>query len=177
MEKWQTLSSRVVFERRRVRVVEDTVRLPGGEETDYLVLRAGPGVAVLAVTEERLVVLTREYRHPVGEIIYNLPGGGIRRGESLADAARRELREEAGLEAGELVPLGSFFPSPARASTEVHVFLARQLRPAPRVLDPMEEIEVHYLPWAEAVGKVVRNEIRDATTILALLMAEQRGLV
>ena len=177
MEKWQTLSSRLVFERRRVRLVEDIVRLPGGQETDYLVLRAGPGVAVLALTADRRVVLTREYRHPVGEVIYDLPGGGTRHGETLAAAARRELREEAGLEAADLVPLGSFFPSPARASTEVHVFLARRLSPAPRLPDPTEEIEVHYLPAAEALAMVARNEIRDVTTVFALLMAEKRGLL
>jgi ADP-ribose pyrophosphatase len=177
MEKWETLSSRVIFDRRRVRIVEDIVRLPNGEETDYLVLRAGPGVAVLAVTDDRQVVLTREYRHPIGRIIYGLPGGGIRRGESLEEAARRELLEETGLLANVLVPLGKFFPSPARATTEVHVFLARQLVTAPRAPEPTEDIEVHYLPWAEALDKATRNDIQDATVVFALFMADKKNLI
>lgn len=173
MEKWETVSSQLIFDRLRVRIVEDIVRLPGGEETKYLVLRSGPGVAVLAVTDDRRVVLTREYRHPVGQVIFDLPGGGMKRGESLEEAALRELREEAGLEAKRLEQLGSFFPSPARASTVVHVFLARDLTPVPRNLDPFEDIEVHFVPWTEALAMAERQEIREATLIYALFMAQR----
>jgi ADP-ribose pyrophosphatase len=165
----------MLFEHRRVRVAEDIVRLPSGEEISYVVLVAGPGVAVLPLTDDGRVVLTREYRYPIRETIYALPGGGIRRGEALDDAARRELREEIGLDAATMITLGYFYPNPARATTKVHVFLARDLQHVPRDLESTEQIEAVFLPVAEAMALLAQNQIRDAATIFALVMAEKKG--
>lgn len=152
---------------------EDIVELPDGQQTDYILLKGGDAVAVLAVTEDDRAVLVRQYRYPIDEVIYELPGGGTMKGESLEESARRELREEAGLLAQEMTYLGRFYASPSRSNTVVHVFGASGLSDTEREPEPYEFLHVDYVKWGELVRMVVGNEVRDVTTVFAVFMAER----
>src|SRR5207302_9830544 len=81
-------------------VSEDDVQLPSGARKTWIRMHLGTSAAILAVTKEQEVVLTREYRHGLGRIAFSLPGGTAREGESPNPCARRELREGTGYEAG-----------------------------------------------------------------------------
>ena len=174
---WRTLSSAVAYNR-RIQVIEELVATPDGDEFVYIYVKSAHDVvATLAITDDRQVVLVREYRHPLRKVIYNLPSGSIPNGEAPAQAARRELAEEAGYLARRILPLGSMVPFPGAVVGTIHLFLARDLHPIPQRLDMHEYIEVIQMDTDEVVQRVLRDEFEDAALQLAVLRATQQGLL
>lgn len=174
MKEWRTISSKMVYNKRRVRVLEDVVELPDGRQTDYVMLQGGEAVAVLPLTSTGEVVLVKQYRYPIKVTTLELPGGGSVRGESIQESAGRELQEETGYRAGRLTYLGSFYPSPARSSARVHVYVADQLQSVPAAREPDEFIELELVEWDRLLTMVVQNEITDPTLAWAVLMWQAR---
>jgi len=174
---WRTLSSAVAYNR-RIQVIEDLVATPDGDEFVYISVKSAHDVvATLAITDERQVVLVREYRHPLRKIIYNLPSGSIPNGEAPSQAAQRELAEEAGYLARRVTPLGSMVPFPGAVVGTIHLFLARDLHPTPQRLDTHEYIEVVQPDADDVLQRVLRDEFEDAALQLAVLRAAQQGLL
>ena len=174
---WRTLSSAVAYNR-RIQVIEDLVATPDGDEFVYVYVKSAHDVvATLAITDERQVVLVREYRHPLRKIIYNLPSGSIPNGEAPSQAARRELAEEAGYLARRITPLGSMVPFPGAVVGTIHLFLARDLHPTPQRLDTHEYIEVIHMDVNAALQRMLRDEFEDGALQVGLLRAAQQGLL
>jgi ADP-ribose pyrophosphatase len=137
--RWQKLDESVVYERFR-RIVSRTFQLPDGQTADFEVFELFDSAAVLALTAAQEVVLVREFRPGPEEILLELPGGVVERGQSPAEAARAELLEETGYE-GELTEVGSVLKD-AYATNVKHVFAAVACRsvaePAlPRLTEPV----------------------------------------
>ena len=133
-------------------------------------------VAVVAVDGDE-VVLLRQYRTPVEHELLEIPAGTRDvGGEDPAGTARRELAEEAGLACDSLVLLGTFFNSPGFCDELSHVFLATGLSPVPRRPDGAEEewMTIESVGLAEAAAMIDRGEIRDAKTIIGVLLAQRR---
>jgi 8-oxo-dGDP phosphatase len=159
------------------RVLTDEVRMPGGEyvERDYLV-HVG-AVGVVAVDEQDRVVLVHQYRHPVGYPLWELPAGLIDvPGEHLADAAARELAEEADLVAGDWRLLVDVHSSPGCSNELIRLFLARELTDVPaadRHQRQAEEAElvVRRVPLDEAVAMALRGEITNAACLVGVFAA------
>ena len=153
----------------------DDIEEPGGVRAQREVVRHVGSVAILAVTDDKKIVLVRQYRYPVDELVWELPAGRLDAGEPPADAARRELEEETGLSPAQLEPVLTYFTSPGFCDEVMHLFRATVLRPVPARPDADERIEVACVSLAEAHAMVSRGELRDAKTLLALLMEGQRG--
>jgi ADP-ribose pyrophosphatase len=123
------------------------------------------------------VVLVRQYRAPYDDFVIEVPAG-MRdvEDEPVAKTAARELIEEVGLEAGNLEPLVDFYPSPGMTDSVLYLFLATDLRHVGQDLHGPEEehLEVMHVPLAAALEMVDDGRIRDAKTVIALLMAERR---
>lgn len=164
------VSREVVFDGSIMTVTVDMVRHTDGSEARFEVVEHPDAVTIVPVDELGNVVMVRQYRHATRSALLELPAGKLERGEEPAAAAQRELREETGLAAGELSPLGGFYAAPGFLTEYLHLFLARDLRPAPLEPDPFEIDEVVRVPAAEARAMVAGGEIRDAKTIAGLCM-------
>ena len=143
--RWDVLREDVVYEDRWVKVVLAHVRLPNGRRYVYTTLWRVPGAAVVALNERGEILLVQEYRHPLGDVIYQLPGGLVDEGETPLETARRELREETGYEAEHWEPLGVVQDNPGLIDGATTLFLARDVR---RAGEPQREwTEFHAVGW------------------------------
>lgn len=175
VEHWQTLASRPVYENRWMRVTESLVALPGGGHTLYGVVETSPCVGILPFVDESHVLLVRQFRYVARRFTWEIPTGGVHQGEAVVDAARRELREEAGYDAGGLEPLGEFTPSKSVLDEVAHLFLARDLIVAPARPDDTEDFTVKAFTLDEALSMVEAGDIVDSMSVIALLKAARRS--
>jgi ADP-ribose pyrophosphatase len=163
----------------------DTVRRPEqpDEEPFTRVVLEHPGaVVVLAIDDEGRVFCLRQYRHPARMRMLELPAGLLDvAGEDPEATARRELLEEAGLEAYEWTPLVSAYSSPGISTEEIHYFLARGLRHADRgEFQPVHEeadMQTLWVPYDELLAACLDGRVHDAPVLVAVLTAHTRGLV
>jgi ADP-ribose pyrophosphatase len=185
-EQWPVDGSRYAYDGGGwvVKVREDRVRRPGrpGDEPFTRLVVEHPGAAiVLALDEHERVLCLWQYRHAVGRTLVQLPAGLCDvDGEDAAEVARRELAEEAGLEAAEWTHLASTYSSPGFSSEQCHFFLARGLRDVGRGDFTPEheeaEMELGWVPFAELYAAVVAGRLADAHLSGAVLLARARGL-
>jgi 8-oxo-dGTP pyrophosphatase MutT (NUDIX family) len=139
-----------------------------GVAHEFYVLESGNWVNVIPVTPEREVVLIRQYRHGTREVTLEIPGGIIEPGDSPQAAARRELREETGYEAGEMVGLGFVHPNPAFLDNRCYTFIARDARrTGPQTQDEKEDIEVLLKPLAEIPALIREGRITHSLVVAA----------
>jgi ADP-ribose pyrophosphatase len=172
-----TESVREIHRGRVLHLVIETVTLPNGHRMELEVVRHPGASAIVALTDADEVLLVRQYRHAVGGFIYEVPAGKLD-GEAPEVCAARELIEEAGVEAGSLEKLGSIVTTPGFSDEVIHIFLARDLRPAAQALEPDEVLTVEKVPFAHALAMCARGELRDAKSQCALLLADlhRRGV-
>ncbi|HEY0699090.1 MAG TPA: NUDIX hydrolase [Micromonospora sp.] len=156
-------------------VVTDEVSMPGGRVAARDYLRHVGAVGVVALDERGRVVLIRQYRHPLGRTIWELPAGLMDvDGEQLAEAALRELAEEADLTAGRIDLLVDLHTSPGCSNEVIRLFLARDLGEVPEPdrherHDEEAEVQVHRVPLDEAVRMVLAGEITNASAVAGVL--------
>ena len=167
------LSSRRVFEGRRVSVRLDEVEQPSGDRRVYEVVEHPGAVAIVALTAEGQILLVRQFRQPVGAELLEVPAGTIEPGEAPEACARRELVEEVGRAAARWERVVAFYPSPGVLSEELHIFLARDLRAAFAPRDE-ENLRLEIMPLEDAYERVAAGTIRDAKSIIGITMIRQR---
>jgi ADP-ribose pyrophosphatase len=166
-EPYEVASSRFVLENLFLKVREDAVVSQGMSGLHYVV-ELPRAATIVPVLDDGTIVFIRQYRHSIGRVILELPGGRVEPGEAPDAAARRELREEAGFEAAHLVPLGSFFPVAGISDHEGFLFEARGLQPAERRLDFLEDIEVILMSPKDLQRALDSGAIVDAFCLVAL---------
>lgn len=170
--EYRTVSSREVFDGRVVRLRVDTVSMPGGGTAQREICGHDDAVAVVALDAQDRIVLVRQYRHAVGQRLWELPAGLCDvEGEDPVDTARRELVEEAGLEADRWSPVVEIVPSPGFCTERVQVYLATGLREVPRPEARHEEadMEIARIPFAEAVDRVLDGGIVNGIAVAGVL--------
>ncbi|NUQ38638.1 MAG: NUDIX hydrolase [Caldilineales bacterium] len=167
---WRRLHGHTAFANRWIQVDVDTLALPDGRVYDYTVIRRQQhGAAVLAFNDQGQVLLEREYRYPVDEVIWQMPGGLIDPGETPLQAAQRELAEETGHVAPTWRHLGTFWDNPAFEDMLVHIFVAEQTRPDGRPRrDAAEFIQHAWVDLAWIRAQVRCGEIKERVIIAAL---------
>ena len=170
----RVLASRRIYEGRIVSLREDTVELAGGRRAEREVVEHAQVVAIVPLDDDGNVVLVRQYRLPAQEALLEAPAGGVDPGESVEAAAQRELQEETGYRAERLERLAGFFVSPGFCTEFVHVFLATGLSESRIDADADEEIEVQRVSMSEAVRLVELGAIKDAKSIIGILLAAKR---
>jgi len=167
------LDRKEIFHGRVIHLTEDTVRVPNGRTSTREVAWHRGAVCVIPVTDAGEVVLVEQFRYPYYRVILEIPAGKLEAGEEdpLA-AARRELSEETGYTAGEMIPFGEYYGSPAILSERIYMYLARGLRAGETHPDEDEFLRVRAVPLEEAVQMVMDGEIPDGKTQAGILRAK-----
>jgi 8-oxo-dGDP phosphatase len=177
-EHWPVASSATLGEGSLVRLRRDMVRMPGGDVVGRDVLEHPGAVAVLALDPRERVLMIRQYRHPVGRLLWEIPAG-LRdvAGEPLHMTAQRELLEEAGYRAERWQVLTDSFSSPGISTERIRIFLARDLAEVPvaeRSYVPHDE-EAHlvlaWVPLDQAVSRILAGDLHNGVTALGILSA------
>lgn len=165
----RSLGEEPVWQGGVIRVEDMAVELPDGTLAQRDIVRHPGGVGVVALTDECLVALVRQYRAPFDRVTVEIPAGKLEPGEDPLEAARRELVEETGYTAGELVPLVSVAPSPGYTDEVVRVYLARDLTFTAQHTDGDEFLNVDLVPLDEVRAAVLSGAVIDAKTVAGIL--------
>jgi len=170
---WTIQHTRQLYRDDFVEFYEDKVLKPDGEPSSYAVMRMKPGVSVLAVGADGTAYLTKQFRYAVGRESVEVVSGIIDEGERPEEAARRELREELGIEADEWVDLGLIDAVTSQVYCPATVYLARGLKFGETERDSSEEMETVRMSFAEAVSAVMRGEITHGLSCVLILKADR----
>lgn len=174
---WTTRSSRTTYQNKWIRVREDQVTRPDGSPGIYGVVEVAPSVGIIAVNQKDCVVLIGQWRYPLGRYLLEIPRGGSAGHPDILAAAERELAEEAGVVATTWNSLGAVEVNSGITSDVQHLFLAQDLSPASATHDADEQLDVIWLPLAEAIRMVMDGQISEVCSVAALLkVARMRGL-
>lgn len=169
---WKTQSSRRIYENPWMKLREDIAEMPNGKTTIYGVIECAECVGILPFIDDDHVVMVRQYRYVFGEDHrWEMPTGGVKPGEILEAAARRELREEVGYDAAELQHVSTYFTSKSIMREIGHLYLGRGLTQVEAIPDETEFLEVAIFPFNEVLRMVNDSEIRDSMTVITVLHA------
>ncbi|MCK9275734.1 MAG: NUDIX hydrolase [Syntrophales bacterium] len=158
----------------------DRARSPRtGEAHDFFILETPSWVNIIPLTKEDEVVMIRQWRHGIGQVTLEIPGGVIEPADTPLSAARRELSEETGYEAEQMISLGFIYPNPAIQNTLCYTFLARNVTcKGEQNLDDKEDIQILHYPLSDIPEMIKKGEIRHSLIIAAFwrLFMEYRDL-
>lgn len=179
----RVLESRVLYEKHGRVIVEDLLEFADGSTHEYVYFRgsgaAGPfpgAVAVAAITRDNKMILTKQYRHPLRGLIYDLPAGGMKNGETPEQAALRELEEETGYTAERIQWIGRFNWNPGIMSGTVEIFFTKSLQPKGDFRrDEIASIEL--MDFERVKEKVFEGEFIDSALVIATLLVSEKGLL
>jgi ADP-ribose pyrophosphatase len=168
MEKVPSLlASRRIYQGRVFDVRVDEIQYADGSEHRIDVVEHGASLAIVATPTINELVMVRQYRHPTGSMLWEIPAGTARPDELPIDAARRELREETGYTARRIRPIGSVWMTPGFCTEIMHFFHADDLVGGEPAFDEDERIEIGTFTY-QAARRLVAEGTADAKTILAL---------
>jgi 8-oxo-dGTP pyrophosphatase MutT (NUDIX family) len=170
---WRTLGTRVIYANPWLRLREDKVIRPDGKEGIYSVVEMNPSVGIVALNEADEIALVTQWRYTLGRMSVEIPTGGSESSDhSMLAAARRELREETGLSASSWRELGFIDNSNGTTTDVAHMFLATGLEAGADAQDAEERIVLSWLPFGQAVEKVLNGSITESVSVAAILKAE-----
>ena len=175
---WSVRDTAVLARGHIVTLRTDTVELPNGDLVAREVVEHPGAVAILALDDEDRVLMIRQYRHPVGATLWEIPAG-LRdvAGEALVETARRELLEETGYRAATWHVLADFVTSPGITTERLRIFLARNLTvvpPAEREYVPEHEeayLTTAWIPLTDAVRGILAGELHNGVAMVGILSA------
>ena len=168
LTSWKILESKYLRPRYRF----DQIELNNGKTFEAVALEFRSWASVLALTKNQEVVLIRQYRHGAQEVFWEFPGGVVDDGENPLDGAQRELAEETGYTASNLIEVGRFYPNPALQTNLMYGYLAYDAEETDvQRLDDAEDIEVHLVPLDELIAMTQRGEFLNGLQIAVLFHA------
>jgi ADP-ribose pyrophosphatase len=165
----ETLSSRLVYQGRVVRLRVDTVRMPSGRKTTREIVEHDDCVAVIALDADGKVFLVKQFRKAVGKELLEIPAGGIDPGETPEEAVSREMQEETGYRPRKVERLGGFYSAPGYATEYLYLYLATDLIPSQLFAEDTEGISLIRVSPEQIPELISSGSICDAKSIAGLL--------
>jgi ADP-ribose pyrophosphatase len=165
----KTLSSKVVFKGRALKMRVDTVLTADGRRSTREIVEHPDCIAVVALDTGGNVLLERQYRQPIGKELLEIPAGGIDAGEEPEAAVVREMREETGFRPQQVTKLTGFYSSPGFTTEYLHLYLATDLVPDPLSAEDTAGIEVVPVPLTQIPDLISSGKIQDGKSIVGLL--------
>ena len=168
IKPWKVLDSNYFRPRFRL----DKCELSNGNLLNATVLELSTWVNVLAFTKNQELVLIKQYRHGVQDVLWEIPGGVVEDDEDPLGGAKRELLEETGYTASEFIQVGKIYPNPSFQTNTMYCFIALNAQKvAKQNLDEGEDIEVYLVPLDELIAMTKRGEFLQALQVAALFHA------
>ncbi len=177
MSTYEIIASKTLFDHPGVKIVVDTLEHEGKQRRYFYLASPVNAVATIGLTSDGLLILTRQYRHPVRQVIYDLPAGRLNPGESPIDGARREFEEETGYFPRYIEQIGYYNQFPGTLVAFTSLFFAKDLVRSQQTLDEGEELDIVEMPPDDVIGMILRGETMDGSLQLGVLLAIQRGLI
>lgn len=174
MSPTKVINSQRLHQGRVINLRVDTLDVGGGRTVRREIIEHPGAIVVAALDDQGRVLMVRQYRHAAGESLLELPAGTMEAGEDPATTAARELQEETGFHAEELLPAGGFFSAPGFCTEFLHLFIARKLTPKRLQGDEDEEIELEAVALDKVRNLILSGAIKDAKTIAGLYLLELR---
>lgn len=169
----KTISSDRIYTGKVISLKVDTVEIENkGYQKREIVEHQG-AVAIVALTDDDKVVLIKQFRKPIEQVIWEIPAGKLEIGETPRECAIRELKEETGYSAKNIKLIHKFFTSSGFSNQKIYIFLATGLTKGEHEFDEDEIIEKYEIDINEARNMVIKNEIEDAKTAIGILLAKE----
>lgn len=166
----KTLSEKLLYDGRIIRVHVDDVQLENGQPAKREVVDHPGGVSVCILTEKDEVIFVRQFRYPYRKVLLELPAGKLEPGEDPFEAVKREQREETGTASSHYISLGEVYPTPGYCGEIIRLWACRAEGAAGELsLDEDEFLCTERIPLAKAVEMVCNNEIPDSKTQIGIL--------
>jgi ADP-ribose pyrophosphatase len=166
------IATEEIFEGFVLHVQKDTIKLPNEKTATRELIRHIGAVCVVPVTDDGKVIVERQFRYPIDQVITEIPAGKLDSStEDRLEAAKRELREETGYTADSWTDIGIYYPAAAYSDEKITMYLARGLHKGEQELDEDEFLNVTKRPIEELVDEIVSGKITDGKTQVAILKA------
>jgi ADP-ribose pyrophosphatase len=174
----KVLESRTIYEKQGRVVVEDVLEFADGSRHEWIYFKVlGNAVAIAAFTQDGKMILTKQYRHPFGKMILDMPAGGMKDGETPEQAALRELEEETGYTAEKLEWIGRFTWAPgAMGPATVEIFFTNSLK-SKGSFDRGEITDIERVDFKKVLDGVLRGDYIDSALVIATLLVAVKNLV
>ena len=167
----KTLKSEKIYEGAIINLRRDKVTVQGGTSYREIIEHNG-GAVIAALTEDKKLVMVRQYRKPADKVMLEVPAGKIDPGEKPLEAAVRELKEETGYTAEKVEFLTQFYPSVGYSEEMLYLYLCTGLTPGETNFDENEAIDIEEVELDRLFKMVMSGEIDDAKTLIAILMVK-----
>ena len=172
---WKSLFSEEMFSTPWMSIYHDQFEMPDGKKGNYFYLHTRGSALVIPVTDEKEIILVKQYRYLMNKASIELPCGGIKEGQDENDAARAELVEETGFDCGRMKRVGRFIPYNGLSDEFCTVFIAKKLSFVGSRPDDTEQIEVMKVSPAEIDSMIVKGKIIDGMSIAGWMLG--RGYI
>lgn len=173
LEKDADIESSLIYEGKIFSLRRDILTFDDSPSYHWDIVIHPGAVAVLPIQNNGDLVLIKQWRRAIGKILYEIPAGLLEKGESPEFCAQREIQEETGYRAKEIIPLGGIYTAPGFCNEYLHLFLAKDLEEAPLPPDIHEAIDVEEMPLKRALDLIDNHTIVDAKTISVLLLYQR----
>lgn len=168
----KTIDTKRIYDGRILNLRVDQVELPDGHVSSREIVEHHGGVGVIPVTENKEVFMVTQYRLAAQTMMLEIPAGKLEQGEDPLECGKRELIEETGYRGSEFIPLGAYYATPGYCQEKLTLYLARGLEWQGQHLDEGEFLNVQKFTLDELYEMVMRNEIHDCKTAIAILKAK-----